>query len=82
MLTLSFKPDRRRYLPAEHLQEILQGLVKAALRRDSSVLLRGNAYAALLNYLQFTRPSPQPLVAYDTSMVNVSLVDPLFSECS
>lgn len=61
--------DRRRYLPTEHLQEILQGLVKAALRRDSSVLLRGNIYGALLNYLQFTRPPPQSLVAHDNSMV-------------
>lgn len=68
-LLLCTQSDRRRYLPTEHLQEILQGLVKAALRRDSSVLLRGNIYGALLNYLQFTRPPPQSLVAHDNSMV-------------
>jgi len=68
-LLLCPQSDRRRYLPTEHLQEILQGLVKAALRRDSSVLLRGNIYGALLNYLQFTRPPPQSLVAHDNSMV-------------
>ncbi len=44
-----------RDLPIEQLHIILAGLITGILRNGSTQYMRGNLYAALLNYIQFTR---------------------------
>ncbi|KAL6046331.1 hypothetical protein QOT17_022255 [Balamuthia mandrillaris] len=47
-----------QYLPVEQLTSTLRNIVAGLLRHGTSQYMRGNLYAALLNYLQFTRSAP------------------------
>jgi hypothetical protein len=46
--------DRVNYLPYSQLHSILSKMVSRIMMVDSTLSTRGNLYAALLNYLQFT----------------------------
>lgn len=55
------------YLPVEQLLVVHKGLIAALLRQGTSLLMRGDLYGALLNYLQFTQRSSAEVVLIASS---------------
>lgn len=57
--------DVDRYLPVDQLGTIMRDMVVGLLRHDTSIFMRGNLYAALLNHLHLTRLSPSATLTLD-----------------
>lgn len=67
-------------LPAERLQAVFEDAIDCILAPDTSLRARGNLYAMLLNYLQYT--TPEQFLAASKTRGDASFTTPVMDDAS